>query len=234
MVLFCVVDDHIHVILLCDRKEAGRMAQRILLALRPLTAVSLDPARIRPVETRAHLQWLVRYILNQPRHHQLEVHPALFEGSCFLDLIGARVLEGLTLRIRQALPRFHLDDSYDAVRARPVELSLVTGEKLRRAGAARLAAAGAAALGVERELTGTTRPVVSARVAVSRIARSVGIPISEIAYALGITPQAARRLARRVIDDRFLKSVALRIALEDSIGEQIEKAVFTVQAPSLQ
>ncbi len=29
------------------------------------------------------------YLLRQPSHHDLQVHPALWTGSCFLDLVGA-------------------------------------------------------------------------------------------------------------------------------------------------
>jgi hypothetical protein len=224
VVLFCVVDDHVHLVVLCERQEAGRIARRVLLALRPLAAAEVDPARVRPVESRSHLQSLVRYVLAQPRHHQLGVHPALFDGSCFVDLVGARVLDGLTLRIRDALPRLRVRDVYESVGLRPVRLGSATREEIRAAGAVRLAAAGAAALGLARTLEGKRPPVVRARTAVCRIGDAVGIPASELAYALGITQQATRRLAGKAIDERFLKGVALRLALEDAVHEQTQAA----------
>ena len=219
-VLFCVVDDHIHLVVLCERQEAGRIAQRLSLALRPLAAVEVDPARVRPVESRSHLQSLVRYVLDQPRHHHLGEHPGLFAGSCFVDLVGARVLDGLKLRIQDALPRLRLRDVYQSVGLRPVRLTSATKDEIRAAGAVRLATAGAAALGVEPTLESKRPSAVKARTAVCRIGNSVGIPASELAFALGITQRAVRRLADRVVDERLLVSVALRLALEDAVREQ--------------
>jgi hypothetical protein len=46
----------------------------------------------------------VTYLLKQPVKHGLDVHPALWTGSCFLDLIGARLIPGFsTAPLRAAL-----------------------------------------------------------------------------------------------------------------------------------
>lgn len=124
--LFCIVDDHLHVVLLCEAQQAGVLSRELLLALRPLTGPNLAPAFVRPVEGRGHLEWLVRYVLEQPTKHGLPGHPALWPGSCFPDLVGARRLPGLSLRLRlsEALPRFRLrtraapDGAVEAVRLR--------------------------------------------------------------------------------------------------------------------
>jgi len=82
MVVFGLVDEHIHVAASGERPDVGRLARTLLLATRPWTSAKLEPARIIPVANRRHLQRLVRYILDQPAHHDLPVHPALWSGSC--------------------------------------------------------------------------------------------------------------------------------------------------------
>ncbi len=221
MTLFSIVDEHLHVGMLGERREAGRVARRIVLALRPLASAELETARIRAVGNRSHMQWLVPYLLDQPRHHGLPEHPALYLGSCFPDLVGARVVKGLRLCIRQALPRFRLSDAFRAVGLRPVDLVLPTTDRIRTAGAARLVASAAAALCVEVGLQDRSIPTVQARTAVCRIARAVGIPTSETAFALNLTPRAARRLAHKPLPEPIIRCVALRFALEDVVDDQL-------------
>jgi hypothetical protein len=83
--------------------------------LRPLAAAPVEPARVREVDTRAHLEWLVRYVLTQGPHHGVAGHPALASGSCFQDLVAARRVDGLRLRIAEALPRLRRRTLYEAV-----------------------------------------------------------------------------------------------------------------------
>jgi hypothetical protein len=61
---------------------------------------------VKPVEDRDHYERLVRYLLVQPSKHELPVHPALWEGPCFLDPVGARLIDGFDRqRLVQVLPR---------------------------------------------------------------------------------------------------------------------------------
>ncbi len=60
VVLFCIVDDHIHVVLLCEAQPVGLLSRALPLALRPLAGPNLAPAFVRPVGGRGHLEWLVR------------------------------------------------------------------------------------------------------------------------------------------------------------------------------
>ena len=68
IVLFALVDDHVHVVVHCEEDRVGRLARAILLALRAVAAVEIEPAHVRPVRDRGHMEWLVTYVLTQPRH----------------------------------------------------------------------------------------------------------------------------------------------------------------------
>jgi REP element-mobilizing transposase RayT len=102
-VLFSIVDDHLHLVLWCDRQRRGRLARALVQALRQVAPVPVESARVRAVENRSHMKWLVDYVLSQTIHHGIPSHPALWSGSCFPDLIGARQVPGLDLQLRRAL-----------------------------------------------------------------------------------------------------------------------------------
>lgn len=117
-VLFSLVDDHVHLVLQGARNEVGQLAQRISVKLRYLTGRPLQRSHIVPVERRQHLGNLLPYLLRQAPHHGLDVHPALFGGSCFLDLVGARSL-GLVGR----WPERDSASSWGGTSARPFDSS---------------------------------------------------------------------------------------------------------------
>ncbi len=217
--LFAIVDDHVHLVVECDRKVAGRVARNGLVAMRKLAAGPLDPAHIRSVESRAHMQWLVTYVLEQPKKHGLPAHPALWSGSCFPDLAGARAVPGfaLTTRLAEALPRFRLREAYATVGLPKTELTPVDGDRIRRLGADRLCRAAAATLAEPFPLTGKRAPVSLARAAASHLGRIAGIPTSELVHVLGVTPQAVLRLAAKDVAPAVLESVAFRLALEEAV-----------------
>ena len=217
--LFAIVDDHVHLALTSDRTVAGRVARNGLVALRKLAAARLEPAHIRAIETRAHAQWLVTYLLDQPRKHGLPAHPALWSGSCFPDLAGARVVPGFSLgtRLAEALPRFRLREAYAAVGLPPTELAPVDGDRIRRLGADRLCRAAAAALAQPFPLHGKRAPTTLARAAACHLGRGSGIPTSELTHVLAITPQAVLRLAAQDVDPALLHAVSLRLALEETV-----------------
>ena len=215
--LFCVVDDHVHVVLFCRLAERGRHVQALSLAFRPLVAVPLAPAFVRPVRDRGHMEWLAHeYILRQPVKHGLSARPALWSGSCFADLAGARVLPGLRLRIEDALPRWRLRTAYHAVGLPETRLVSASDDLVRRLGASRIAAAAAFAACAEPGLRGKGDAEVTARRVVAGLASAVGIRTPEISWALGITPQAANRLIGRHAPVIHLEATRLRLALEQA------------------
>lgn len=218
LTLFSLVDDHVHVVLFCEEERVGRLARAILLALRPLAAVALEPAFVRPVRDRGHLEWLVGYVLTQPSHHGLAEHPALTTGSCYRDLVGARLVPGLTLRVGQALPRFGLREACRHVGLPEVELCPLTLEGLRAAGATRLVGAASAALSVGPDLTTNEPLVVEARRASVQLANAAGIHLAEVAHALGLTVGSVRRLSDRDAPEPILRAIRLELALEAAVG----------------
>ena len=117
LLLFCVVDDHVHLVLRGTAKRVGQLAGNVSQSLRR-SGTPLDRARIRPVSSRSHLRTLVRYVLDQTTHHTLSTapHPALWPGSSFWDLVGARAMPGFgATPLREALPRLTSDDVWGAV-----------------------------------------------------------------------------------------------------------------------
>jgi len=220
LLLFCIVDDHVHVVVLCEADRVGRLARALLLALRPVAGPALAPAFVRPVEGRSHLLWLVRYCLRQPLKHGIGVHPALWTGSCFLDLVGARVVEGFTPSLREALPRLRLRTLFEHVglEARPLEP--LDDQALRAVGSAHLVDAATAALAAPPDLAGNTPLVVTCRRAVAQLGRAADLSSQQLARALHVQPNAARRLADGVVDPRLLLAVRLRLALEQRVQDQ--------------
>ncbi|MES2642112.1 MAG: hypothetical protein V4850_21700 [Myxococcota bacterium] len=217
--LFALVDDHVHVVVFCEEARVGRLARAILLALRPLAAAGLEPAFTRPVRDRGHLEWLVGYLLTQPEHHGLQEHPALTTGSCYRDLVGARRVPGLSLPIVQALPRFRLRDAGRHVGLPDVDLSPVSDEGVRAAGATRLLAAATAALAGGPDPRGNDPEVVVARRAVMHLGLAAGIHLAELAHVLGVSVDAARRIGARGVADPVSHAVRLTLALEAAVAD---------------
>lgn len=197
VVLFALVDDHLHLVLLCTEEEQGRLARAVLLALRTIASAPLNPAHVSAVDGRTHLLSLVRYLLQQPRHHGLAEPLAVTTGSCFPDLVGARQIPGLRLRLATALPRYRLREAYAHVGLPPEPLAPATDLEVRALGAARLASAAAATFGVAPELTANDPISAAARRAVVGIGTSVGFAPRELSDSLRVTPRAIARLADR-------------------------------------
>jgi hypothetical protein len=225
LALFALIAEHLHLIAVRSRAAAGRLAQSVLVSLNPIVGTPLAPSHIKAVETRQHMRSLLRYILEQPKEHRMPGHPALWVGSCFPDLVGARTVDGLSLCIEQVLPDFS-----PAVASRIVGLpgrSLMPADRitLRRAGAHRLKQAAAAAVGVDAALTGRSRPTLRARRAAAQLAERAGIHLSEISAALDHCPGMAFRLRTPIADRELLATIARRITLEDLVRESVQPAV---------
>lgn len=215
LLLFCVVDDHVHLVVQGERAAAGLLARALSRSLQPISAGGLQPAHIREVSGRSHLEGLVRYLLTQPARHGLDVRPALWSGSCFADLVGARhVAPGLGARLSEALPRYRLRAAYAAVGLPEAPLVPATDAELRAAGATALVRAAGSVLAVGPALLGKAAPVVLARRAAVILASTAGIHTEEIAWALGQPPRSVRRLAEVPVPPAVLAALRLRLALE--------------------
>jgi hypothetical protein len=215
MVLFCIVDEHIHEIVTCDHKRAGRIRQATHRSLQPMTSVKLEPSYIKEVENRRHLELLVRYVLTQVEHHALSnAHPALWSGSCFLDMIGARVLENLHLQLNRLLPRFKLRQAYSYVGLPQQEIRPLNNQGIRARGIGDLIGASSSVLAADPSLAGKMQPVVRARRAVVHLANQVGFSRADVGWALQISRRGIRSILQKQESESMLHAIRLHLALE--------------------
>ncbi len=201
---------------MADGARTGRIAAALFQALRPIAAAPLLPARAVPVDTRRHLEFLAdHYILEQSKKHGLAEPPALFEGSCFLDLVGARVVDpAISTRLVAALPRYRMRRAYRAVGLEEKPIAPLSDEAVRLLGAARIVAAAECAIAAEPGSRGNGPVERLARCAAIQLATTVGIAIGEAAFALGITRSSAVRLSHRAVPGNVLAAIRKRLALE--------------------
>lgn len=217
VVLLSLVDDHLHLLLLGDRPRISQLAHDLGLALRGIAPPGLQPAWFEAVTSRRHQQNLVEYLLTQVPHHGLPHHPALYTGNGFVDLVGARSVEGLEPCLAEVLPRYRLRDAYSAVGLPPRELEPANHTAIRAAGPGRLAACAAAALCVGPGLEGRTAPVVRARAAAAALAAEAGLRTRDLAAPLGVSQRTVQSLQHQPPRERDIRAVRLRLALEDVV-----------------
>ncbi len=214
LVLFCLVDDHLHWVVLCDERRRAYIARSVRYAVQALTGVETKPVDVQPIQGRSHLETLRRYVLRQTIKHQLRAHPALWSGSAFPDLVGARWLPDLMLRLSDVLPRCSTWELLRDVGLPPKQLEPATDEDLRSVGAKALATAAAAACGAPTELRGTGRTVAAARRTACALGREAGLPTKELAWALGIHPGSARKLLCTQPAPEAMAATRTRVSLE--------------------
>jgi REP element-mobilizing transposase RayT len=216
LLMFCLVDDHLHAALRGARLGLlVRDLRRLLRRRRP--DLELEPAHVKPVRTRSHLTSLLDYLLRQPQKHELAgVHPALFGGSCFQDLVGVRLLAGFdTASFRAELPRVSLRDLLPRVGLAAEALEPASDDELRRAGPVRLVELAAATLGVGPALSGRPPTVVRARALSARLAARVGFTPGQLATPLGVDVRSVQRLTLDAREDhRGERALRRRLSLE--------------------
>lgn len=211
--LFSIVDSHVHSWLSATRARIGVVGGALRRALGAIAEAVIEVVHWRPVETRRHQRNMTRYLLDQLGHHGIDSAPQLWSGSCYQDLIGARILDRFRPRIRRILPRLHREDLDRAVGVEPCSLREATPEQLRRAGAIGIVEAAAAAFAVGPTLIGRARPVTRARRSASLVARSVEIRTADVADALELPARTVRRLLTEPVDATELRAVRLQVAL---------------------
>lgn len=213
--LFCLVDDHLHMTLMGERLTLlVRDLRRAIRRLCP--GFELDPPHLKPITDRVYLHSNVGYLLKQPKKHGLTgVHPALYSGSCFLDLVGARLIEGFDRgRLLAQLPRLQGRELYPHVGLEPMAVEAASDDELRRAGAPRVVELAAAALCVGPELKGRTAPIVRARTLAARLLVRLGFTPREIARCVGCDVRHVQRMARSPDDPRAELALRRRLTLE--------------------
>jgi hypothetical protein len=225
--LFSIVFEHLHQVTLTDGTSATKVSMATKRTLEPIVAAPFDETNVRAVADRDYVENLFRYHLKQPAKHNVPGPPALWEGSCFLDLIGARWVRGLTLHIERIMPGFDKLVAYRHVGLSACEIQPATADQILRAGSNRLASAATSALAAPPSLDGNTSPEVEARCVVAKLGRWAGFHDSEIAAAVRVKHQrSVRRLRKHAIEQEALDAVRMRIALEDAVGKQADRTSF--------
>ena len=208
LLLFNVVDDHIHLVVRAEQPGlVGRSIRLSLKAARP--DLDFKPTHPEVVDSRAYLHTLVRYVFRQASEKGLG-RDALWTGSSFQDLVGARRLPGLAPRaIFQELPRLRFDEV-----ARLVGLR----HPPRRAKAPRsvpdAVSAAASACAAAPSLEGRSAPERRARIAVVAACAGAGIGRAEVRRCLARSRWTINRMAAEGADPADLSALLTRMGLE--------------------
>ncbi|MDP2306597.1 MAG: hypothetical protein Q8P18_11300 [Pseudomonadota bacterium] len=220
IVLFCLVDEHAHVVVLCEPAALRRIARSLHMTLSAHASVPVLPAHVEPVDNRGHMTTLVRYALTQVDHHALHAHPATWSGACFLDLVGARMLPGWRMNIHEALPRFGIADAMKAV-GLPGSLPEPVGDAaLKEVGVHALVAAAADAAGADPSLPGRTTEVVAARRTAISLARSAGIGPAALAEGLALSTRGCALLGEASASEDLVRAARVRIGIVLTLAER--------------
>lgn len=218
LVLFGLVHEHGHPVVFCDDRRLGLLKRSIRIALGALASQPIEPIWGEAVNGRGHMRALLRYVLEQPKHHGLRDHPALWSGSCFLDLVGARKIDSLLLRVAEALPGLRLGELQQIVGLPSRPLVPVTDDQVRALGATRLAEAAAAALALDPSDMGRSADAAAARRVVVQLARRAGLSWPEIRRALPVSDATLFRLAVEPSPgEAFENATRIRLMLEETV-----------------
>jgi REP element-mobilizing transposase RayT len=218
IVLFCIVDDHLHVVLFCERQVVTWRARSLCRVVRGRSPALISPSYISPVRSRQHMENLVGYLLNQTAHHGLPGHPALWTGSCFADLVGARVLPGLDLQIARALPRLQLQKICAAVGLNEGDVQPLELDAVRALGVSRIQAAASAVLAVGPEPKPRARGRFLVRSITAQLGRDCGTTREETGWVLDCTRRHVLRLEEAPIGEGLLRATRTRLALEEAVA----------------
>jgi hypothetical protein len=217
LISFGLPDDHLHTVLRTRAiGYAARDLRALLERLRP--GLELNAPHVEAIEGPEQLGNVLRYHLRQPSHHRMDVHQASYAGSCFPDLVGARLLPSFSpARLLEELPGFRLRDVFPVVGLEPEPLVEASDHALRRVGVARLVDLVTSVFALPEGLPGASHESTRARTLAATTARRVGLRLSDLAEVLGITRQAASQLSRRKASAHDLVALRRRLALEEAV-----------------
>lgn len=218
LLLFGIVDDHAHVYVQAERVRAGRLAQALGVVLGKRADTVLRPAWIGPVNDRSHLLNAARYTLRQASHHNLFVPDALWVGSFFQDLVGARWIPGFVPGLWRVLPRLRLRDLFPVVGLPLQPIEPISIEGAARAGMGRVRAAAARAACAGPALKGREPWVVQARGAAARLGVQAGFGRSHISEILECSVRGVGHLLGQEPVPELDRAVRMRLALEDAVS----------------
>ena len=221
LVLFNVVDDHAHLVLLGTLDMVRRLRRGLVLSLRPVASTQVRVAHAESIASRAHLSRLVPYVLTQTSHHGLAVHPAIWTGSAFVDLVGARILPGLHLQLNRVLPRLTLAEICRALHPNLKPVLEMPQEEIRTLGMNRVLQAATAVFACNLNPVDKMPNTVRARWAAANVANQAGIHPHDIAWTMGATRRSVRNWLRTTNDEAYLRAVRIRLALEERVASLV-------------
>ena len=220
LLLFSIVDEHIHLVIEGDRREKGAALGALHRSLRTVGKdAAFQAAWSEEVKTRSHLLSLVDYVCRQPSRHNLTGRDALWEGSCLMDLIGARTVVGYDGSLfRTAAPRWREHDLLGKFNIR--NLKPASDEDIAAAGQESLLSAVSVAFCADPELGGRPPEVVAARVAFVHLGRIAGYPTKQLAFALGISTGGVRYLASIDVSEAHRRIARTQLTLQRLAREE--------------
>lgn len=222
LVTFGIVDDHLHVVVVCSRVRAGKLSRALVLGLRPIAGMGFEPSYMKPVESRSHLQRLVGYTIEQPAKHGLEIHPAIWSGSSFSDIVGARATADFRICTSDVLPRYRASEAWKSSGLSAQGIQPLSDRGVFVSGLTPLVDAASFALCAPPKLEGRTRREAHARAVVVSLGRAVGYRAKDIASVLQVSPEAVRKLGLRPVDERALNATRLRMAIVQTITPSVD------------
>jgi hypothetical protein len=195
LLAFRVVGCHVHILAICDRIEAGKLARAVAIALRKVLGIGcpFSRARIKPIADHRHLESTFWYVLRQEKHHRVSADP-LHDGSCLPDLIGARVTlarrgsavalgTAMVEAVAQLLPRVQRRKLVEEIGGAQLDAAIPTLEHLGDAAAA--------AFGLADITTRSWVTPLACRAA-AHAARGLGTT-AQVATQLAITTRSVQR-----------------------------------------
>jgi len=215
LIVFRIVDNHLHALVAVDRDDAAEFARRveisIQLSLRP--GVHFSPAHYTLVESQRHLRHAFDYILDQEPRHGLDLDP-LHDGSNLPDLLGMRTIGTFTAtNVRELLPRV---TRADLTKRLPSPEVLDETQPLGFRELPYLADGAAAAFGLRR-IQGLLPEALIARIAAVRVGLRFA-PVGLVARALGISPSTVRRLRRHEVSEVVIEAVEAQARARAAAG----------------
>jgi hypothetical protein len=220
LVMFGFVNNHGHpLVQTCD---PGTLQRTLGSGLSSVAAAPLEQVWSDRVKSRRHALSLVDYLINQVLKHRIPVHPGVWTGSGFQDAVGARIVDGLELKLFEEL-QLTEDSLFKMAGLPPGCLRPASDGMIRALGAMRLKAAAAAAFAADPDLKKNDVPSVRARRVTANLARVTGMDFSEVSWVLDVKKKSVSRMAEGEVEPSWIHATRLRLGLEEAVRQHIEK-----------
>jgi hypothetical protein len=233
LVAFCVVHDHLHVIVACDRAKAGRAAQAVEVALgwwRRSAGTprreTWNPPRFTPVRDRRHLGDAARYVLaNGSVETGMDI--LTWRWSNAWEILGLRPMRySLASGFEATTPAFVAEVVAGRHDWRPEPIEPCAAPSDSPVAIARIAAAvlgyGSGPEAMDRTTRRQWRELAIA------LGRHRGWTARDLASALGIRPRTADRIRREPAPD----ALAAATRLLGLLGEAALDALLPLLPPN--